>query len=188
VPSSFSFSVWTVPARPGETEPPAEPAQRLQLGARQHAHLAHEPRHVAGEDLGDEPPAAPRQRHGDEAAIVPPASLRDEPAPDEVGHDHRGVAVAAEQLEPEVALAERTVVEQGLQHAELPDGEAGGRHHAARAGGQRLAGPHQLDVGVQGGLLERGASVARGHGSNSKGLYARPRAVVKPPGRAAPRP
>jgi hypothetical protein len=34
------------------------------------------------------------------------------------GHDDRGVAVAAQQLGAEVALAQRPVVQQRLQHAE----------------------------------------------------------------------
>jgi hypothetical protein len=50
------------------------------------------------------------QRHHDESPVVAPARLLDQPAANQVGHDDRGVAVAAEQLGPEVALAQRPVM------------------------------------------------------------------------------
>jgi hypothetical protein len=154
----------------GQAEPPAEAAQLLQLGPAQAAHFAHEAGHVAGEDLGDEPVAWSGQGHHDEPAIVATPLLLDQPAAHEVADDDGGVAVAAQQLGAEIALAERPVMEQRLQHAELADRESGPGHHVAHAGGHRLGGPHQLDVGVERGRLQGCARVARGHRSNLNGL------------------
>jgi hypothetical protein len=149
---------------------PAQAAQGLQLARKQPAHLAHESRHVTREDLADQRRAARGERDHHEAPIVPAAGLGDQPAAHQVADHHRRVAVAAQQLGPQLALAERPVMQQGLQHAELPDGEAGARHHVADARGDRLGGAHKLDVGVErDGLVER-ARVARGHGFNSNGL------------------
>jgi len=153
-----------------EAEPPAEAAQRLQLGRVEPAHLPHQARHVAGKDLADQPVAALGQRDGDEAAIVVPPLLVDQLAAHEVSHDHGGVAVAAQQLLPEIPLAQRTVVQQRLQHAELSDREPGTGHHARDPRGDGLGRPHELDVGVQRRRLRRGARIARRHGSNSNGL------------------
>jgi hypothetical protein len=75
-----------------------------------------------------------------------------------------------QQLGAEVALAQRPVVQQRLQHVELADRESGRRHHAVHPGGDRLGRPHQLDVRVEGGGLGRTAGVARRHGSNLNGL------------------
>jgi len=125
---------------------------------------------VAGEDLLDQSPPRGGQRDHHEPPIVTPAHLLDQPAADEVGHDDRGVAVAAQQLGAEIALAQRAVVQQRLQHAELADGQARRRHHAVHPGGDRLGRPHQLDVGVEGGGLGRSARVAGRHGSNLNGL------------------
>jgi hypothetical protein len=125
---------------------------------------------VPGEDLRDQPPPLTGQRDHDEPAIVAPPRLFDEPAAGEVGHDHRGVAVAAQQLGAEVALTQRPVVQQRLQHTELPDREPRRGHHAVHPGRDRLRRPHQLDVRVEGGGLGRVAGVARRHGSNLKGL------------------
>jgi len=125
---------------------------------------------VAGEDLGDQPVPWLGQRHHDEAAIVTTPLLLDQPAADEIADHHGGVAVAAQQLRAEIALAERAVMEQGFQHAELADGEPGAGHHAAHAGGHGLGRPHELDVGVERDRLQGGARVARGHRSNLNGL------------------
>jgi hypothetical protein len=133
-------------------------------------HLAHEPRHVPGEDLADQRAPARGERDRHEPAIILAAGLGDEPAAHQVADHHRRVAIAAEQLGAELALAERPVVQQRLQHAELADGEAGARHHVAHAGGDRLGGAHELDVGVERGRLGERARVARGHDLNSNGL------------------
>jgi hypothetical protein len=125
---------------------------------------------VAGEDVRDQPPAGNSQTHGDVPAIVAPPRLVHQAAPDEVADHHRGVAVRAQQLLAEVPLAEWSVVQQGLQHAELADGEPHRGHHAAHASGDGLGRPHQLDVGVERRGLGRGAGVARRHGSNSIGF------------------
>jgi hypothetical protein len=127
---------------------------------------------VTGEDLGDQPAPAIGQRDDDEPAIVVPARLLDEAAPHEVADDDGGVAVAAQQLDAEIALAQRAVVQQRLQDAELPDRETHRRHHSAHAGGDGLGRPHELDVGVERDRFRRGARVARRHGSNLNGLYA----------------
>jgi hypothetical protein len=125
---------------------------------------------VPGEDLADQRAPTRGERDHHEAAIVLAAGLRDEPAAHQVTDHHRGVAVTAQQLGAQLALAERPVVQQGLQHAELADGEAGARHHVADARGDRLGGAHELDVGVERGGLGECARVARGHGLNSNGL------------------
>ena len=124
------------------------------------------------EDPADQSPAPLGQRDRDEATVVTPPLLLDETAPHEVAHDDGGVAVAAEQLLPEVALAERPVMQQRLEHAELPDREPRGRHHVAHARGDRLGRAHQLDVRVEDRRLGRSAAIARGHSSNLNGLYA----------------
>jgi hypothetical protein len=153
-----------------EAEPSAKSAERDELSRGQPAHLAHQARHVPGKDLADQ--AAPRlgQRHGDEPTIVEPPRLLDEAATHEIGDDHRGVAVAAQELLTEIALAERTVMEQGLQHAELTDREPRPGHDPADPRGDGLGGPHQLDVSVQRDRLDRSARVPGRHGSNLKGL------------------
>jgi hypothetical protein len=125
---------------------------------------------VARKDLRDQPPPRRGQRDHDEPPIVAPALLLGQAAPGEVGHDDRGIAVAAQQLGAEIALAERPVVQEGLQHAELADGEARRRHHAVHPRGDRLGGPHQLDVRVEGGRLGPAARVPCRHGSNLNGL------------------
>jgi hypothetical protein len=125
---------------------------------------------VAGEDPGDQPVATLGQRHHDEPSIVAATRLLDEAATHEVADHHGGVAVAAQQLGAQIALAQRTVMQQRLQHAELADGEAGLRHDVAHASRHRLGGPHQLDVGVEGGGFHGGARVPRGHRSNLNGL------------------
>jgi len=125
---------------------------------------------VAGKDLRDQPASPLGQRHDDEPAIVTTALLRDQAAPNEVADHDGGVAVAAQQLLTEIALAQRPVVQQRLQHAELSDGEPGRRHHAPHPRGHRLGGPHELDVGVERRRLHRGARIARGHSSNLNGL------------------
>jgi hypothetical protein len=125
---------------------------------------------VARKDLDDQPAAARAERDHHEPAIVPAPLLVHEAAPGQVGDDHRGVAVAAQQLGAEIALAERPVVQQRLQRAELPDRQPRRRHHVPRARSDRLAGPHQLDVGVERHRLHRGAPIASGHRSNLKGF------------------
>jgi len=125
---------------------------------------------VPGEDLRDQPPPPAGQRDHDEPPIVAAARLLDESPAGEVGHDDRGVAVAAQQLGAEVPLAQRPVVQQRLQDAELPDREPRRRHHAIHPGRDRLRRSHQLDVGVEGGRLGRAAGVARRHRSNLNGL------------------
>jgi hypothetical protein len=96
------------------TEPPAEAAQRLQLRPVEPAHLPHQARHVAGEDLADHPISALGQRDGDEPTVVVAPLLGDEVAANQVGHDHGGVAVTAQELVSEIALAQRAVVQQRL--------------------------------------------------------------------------
>jgi hypothetical protein len=142
----------------------------VQLRRTQSAHLAHEAGHVTGENRVDQPAPSPGQRHRDETAVVEPARLRDEAAAHQVGHDHRRVAVAAQQLLAEVPLAERAAMQQGLQHAELPDRQSRPGHDPADPRGDGLDRPHQLDVGVQGRGLGHGPRVPRRHGSNSKRL------------------
>jgi hypothetical protein len=145
----------------------------------QPAHLPHEARHVAGKDLHDQPLPGAGQRHHDEPPVVAPARLLDQPAANQVGHDDRGVAVAAEQLGAEVALAQRPVMQERFQHPELADREPGRRHHAVHPGGDGLGRPHELDVRVERGRLGRSAGVARRHGSNFNGFYARRRGLSR---------
>jgi hypothetical protein len=78
---------------------------------------------VTRKDRADQPPAPLGQRDHDEPAVVAPALLCDEPAPHEVTDHDRGVPVAAEQLLTELALTERPVMQQRLQHPELADRE-----------------------------------------------------------------
>jgi hypothetical protein len=125
---------------------------------------------VAWKDPADQPVSALGQRDGDEPAVVVAPLLGDEAAANEVGHDHRRIAVAAQQLVPEIALAQRAVMQQRLQHAELSDREPGVGHHAAHPRGDGLGRAHELDVGIQRRRLHRGPRIARGHGSNSNGL------------------
>jgi hypothetical protein len=167
-PSLASFAL--VGRGLGEAEPPAEPAQRVLLVAGKHAHLADEAGHMAGEDVGDEP--APRLGEGDGqiAAVVAAARALDQAPALEVAHHHRGVGVASQELLPEVALAERPVMQEGLHGAELPDREPGRRHHAADPPGQGFRRAHELDVGVEGRRLCGAAGVACRHGSNSNRL------------------
>lgn len=140
------------------------------LVSGEHAHLPDESGHVAGEDVGDEPAAGVRKGHRLIALVVlSPRPPHETPA-QQVPHDHRSVGVAAQQLLAEVALAERPVVEQRLQRAELPDGEAGRAHDAAHPRGERLRRAHELDVGVEGRGLRGAAGIACRHGSNSKRL------------------
>jgi len=154
----------------GESQATAEPPQQLLLVTREHAHLAHEPGHVAGEDVGDEAPPQPGQRHGLIAAVVLAARALDQPAAQEIAHHDGGVGVAAEEFFAQLALAEGPVVEQGLERAELADGEPGLPHHVPNPNGQRLCRAHELDVGVEGRRLRGAAGVARRHGSNSNCL------------------
>jgi hypothetical protein len=125
---------------------------------------------VAGKDLRDQPASRLGQRHHDEPAVVATPLLLDETAADEVADHDGGVAVAAQQLLTEIALAQRPVMQQRLQHAELADGEPGRRHHAPHPRGHRLGRPHELDVGVEGCRLHGRAGIARGHSSNLNGL------------------
>jgi hypothetical protein len=125
---------------------------------------------VPGEDRRDQPLSLRGQADGHEATVVRPADLGHEPATDQVGHDHRRVAVAAQELLPEVPLAQRPVVQERLQHAELADGQASLAHHAAHPRRDRLGGPHELDVGVEGRRLRGRARVAGGHSSNLNGI------------------
>lgn len=125
---------------------------------------------MVGEDVGDEP--APHHREGHRlitAIILAARALHEAPA-EQIAHDHRGVGVAAEELLPEVALAERAVVQQRFEGAELPDGEPGRGHHAARPRGERFRRAHELDVGVERRRLRGTARVACRHVSNSKRL------------------
>jgi hypothetical protein len=125
---------------------------------------------VAREDAGDEP--ASRLGEGDRhvAPVVAPARPLHEAPAQQIAHHHRGVGVAPQELLPEVALAERPVVQERLQRPELPDGEPGFGHHPAHPRGERLGRPHELDVGVEGRCLGGAAGVACGHGSNSNRL------------------
>jgi hypothetical protein len=154
----------------GEAEPPAESAQRVLLVAGEHAHLADEAGHVAGEDVGDEPAARLGQGDGHVPAVVAAPRALDQAPAQEVAHHHRGVGVASQELLPEVALAGRAVVEKSLQRAELPDREPGRRHHAADSPGEGFRRAHELDVGVEGRRLRGAAGVASWHGSNSNRL------------------
>jgi len=86
------------------------------------------------------------------------------PRPDEVTDDDGGVAVAAEQLLAEVPLTQRPVMQEGLQDAELPDGQAGVSHDAGHPGGDRVGRPHQLDVRLESRGLGRSAWIAGRHG------------------------
>jgi hypothetical protein len=125
---------------------------------------------VAGKDLRDQPASLLGQRHDDEPAIVTTTLLLDQAATDEVAHHDGGIAVAAQQLFTEIALAQRPVMQQRLQHAELSDGEAGRGHHAPHPRGHRLGGPHELDVGVERDRFRGSARIAGGHRSNLNGL------------------
>jgi hypothetical protein len=141
---------------------------------------------VAGEDVRDQPPAPLGETYHDVPPIVAPPRLIHQAAPDQVADHHGGVAVRAQQLLAEVPLAERSVVQQGLQHAELADGEPHRGHHAAHAGGDGLGGPHQLDVGVERRRFRWGAAIPRRHRSNSNeflrpapGVVNRPRGGLR---------
>jgi len=136
----------------------------------EHTHLSNEAGHVTGEDVGDEP--APGIGQGDRliALVVLSARPPHEAPAQQVAHHHRGVGVAAQELLAEVALAERPVVQEGFQRAELPDGETGRAHDATHPRGQRLRRAHELDVGVEGRSLRGAAGIACRHGSNSKRL------------------
>jgi hypothetical protein len=125
---------------------------------------------VARKDLADQPVSELGQRDGDEPPVVVAPLLGDEAAANEVGHDDRRVAVAPQQLVPEIALAQRAMVQQRLQHPELSDREPGPGHHAAHPRGDGLGRAHELDVGIQRRRLRRVPRIARGHGSNSNGL------------------
>jgi hypothetical protein len=140
------------------------------LVAGEHAHLPDEAGHVTREDVGDEP--APGIGQGDRliAFVVHAARPLHETPAQQVAHHHRGIGVAAQELLTEVPLAERPVVQEGFQRAELPDGEAGRAHDAAHPRGQGLRRAHELDVGVEGRGLRGAARVACRHVSNSKRL------------------
>jgi hypothetical protein len=125
---------------------------------------------MAGKDVGDEPESRLRQRDGQVAAVVAPARPLHEAAPEQIADHHRGVGVAPQELVPEIALAQRTMVQERFQGPELPDREAGRRHHAADPRGEGLGRAHELDVGVERGLLRGAAGVACRHGSNSNRL------------------
>jgi hypothetical protein len=153
-----------------EAEPPAEPAQRVLLVAGEHAHLADEAGHVVGKDVGDEPSSCLGQGDGQVAAVVPAARPLHEATAQEIAHDHRGIGVASQELLPEITLAERPVVQERLEGAELADGEPRRRHHTPDPRGERLRRAHQLDVGVQGRRLHGAAGVPSRHGSNSNRL------------------
>lgn len=136
----------------------------------EHAHFPDKAGHVTGEDVGDEP--APGLGQGDRLialVVLSTRPLHETPA-QQVAHHHRGIRVAAQELLAEVALAERPVVQEGFQRAELANGEAGRAHDAAHPRGERLRRAHELDVGVEGGGLRGAAGIACRHGSNSKRL------------------
>ena len=136
------------------------------LVAGEHGHLAGEAGHVPREDAGDETAPPVGQGDGQVAAVISPARALHEAPAEQVAHDHRGIGVAPQELLPEVALAERPVVQERLQSAELPDGQPRLRHHAAHARGERLGRAHQLDVGVESCGLRGAAGVSCRHDSN----------------------
>jgi hypothetical protein len=166
VPSRISFPSVAIVA---EAELPAQAAQLAQLPPAQRVHFPHEPRHVAGKDGLDQPAPGRGQRDHDKSSIVAPSLLLDQPPAHQVGHHHRGVAIAAEQLGPEIALTERPVVQERLQHAELADRERRLGHDPADPARDRLGRPHELDVGVEHGRLDRAAGIAGRHRLNLNG-------------------
>jgi hypothetical protein len=158
----------------------------LQVDRIEPAHLPCQSRNVTRKDVGDQPASPLGQRDGDEPAIVTPALLLHERPADEVAHDDRGVAVAAQKFLAKIALTQRPVVQERLQHAELADGETGGGHHPADARGHGLGRPHQLDVSVERRRFRRGAAIPRRHRSNSNeflrpapGVVNRPRGIAR---------
>jgi hypothetical protein len=104
-----------------------------------------------------------RQVHRHHAAVVP-AALAAHPAMlFEVVNDQGDVPAAFEQLLPELALAQRPEMQEGLERPELADGEPGGLVRRRRASGQGVGGAKQGDIGVEGANLLGRASVVCRH-------------------------
>ena len=91
---------------------------------------------MAGEDVGDEAPPELGQRHGLIAAVVLATGALDQPAAQEIAHHDGGIGLTAEEFFAQLALAEGSVLKQGLERAELPDGEPGPPHHVPNPNGQ----------------------------------------------------
>src|SRR5882724_1253493 len=120
------------------TEPPAEPAQLRLVRQGERTHLAHDVLRVARKDPADQSAALVGERDRDEPPIVGPPRPAHEPAPGEVADHDGGVAPAAQELAPEIPLAEGTQVQQGLERAELADGQVGRPHQRLETGRHRL--------------------------------------------------
>lgn len=125
---------------------------------------------MAGEDVGDEPSPGLRERHHLIALVVVSAGTLHQVAAEEIAHHHRGVGVASQELLAQRSLAQRAVVEQRLERAELADGQPRLPHDVSHPDRQRFRRAHQLDVRVQRGGLGGGTRIAGRHGSNSNRL------------------
>jgi hypothetical protein len=104
-----------------------------------------------------------RERHVDHTSIAGPPHPRDEAAPFEVVEDRRDIRTAAEQLEAELGLRQRSEVQQRLEHAKLPGGHPPGGERARQLRRHRVGGSHELDVGVEREPLACGSAIVRAH-------------------------
>src|SRR5262249_59763623 len=87
------------------------------------------------------------------------------------------VAAAAEQLAPEVPLAERPEMQQCFQRAELAERQADRAHDRLQPCRHRVGRPHELDVRVERGHLFRLPPIVGGHSLNLNRYY-RPRPTL----------
>jgi hypothetical protein len=123
-----------------------------------------------GEEIFDEGAAGAGEVDADEAAIGGVALAADVAVALQVVHHEGEVGGALEDLGGELGLAEGAAVEEGFEHAELGEGEAG-REAGVAAGSDGLGGPHEFHEGTEGAAGGGGARRARGRGSGGGGWH-----------------
>src|SRR5574337_296810 len=141
----------------------AQDSELLLLRLRENVHLRNDPLRVIREQARDQAASPRGEPDRIEPAVLGFPLPGDEAPFFEIIDHHRDIAAAFEDLSGQFALAERAQMVQGLQDAELADGESGIRQVPLEACGYRPRRPYELDVGVQRPGLFFCALEIRGH-------------------------